>query len=148
MGVIHEYFVLDDDEQAAGLLGSYGDGVLGVEAATELVALEALLMGLSPFGPAIEALMARSDHAVLIAADADAAADVNVVVSRIADHTTALIASSSAEAIAAAMEPWSQVEEFRGQVTEADLAEMMQSLLPLFTRAATQGQHVYVRTSC
>ncbi len=54
-----------------------------MEAATELVALEALLMGLSPFGPAIEALMARPDHAVFIAADADAAADVNVVVSRI-----------------------------------------------------------------
>lgn len=148
MGVVHEYFVLDDDDQAAGLLGSYGDGVLGVEAATELVSLEALLLGRSPLLEASLELMSRPDHAVEVAADADDPADVNVVVLKVADHTTALIADSTPEQLAAAMEPWSQTEEFIGSVSAAELSRMMQGLLPLFRQARDSGQHVYVRTSC
>lgn len=148
MGVVHEYFVLDDDEQAEGLVGSFGDGVLGAEATTELVSLEALLLGLSPHWPATKELMDRPDHSVTVAADAEDPADVKVVVSKVADHTTALIADATPEQLAAAMEPWSQTEEFAGYVSAVDLAEMMEQVLPLFKQAAAQGQHVYVRTSC
>jgi hypothetical protein len=146
MSVIHEYFVLDNDDQAAGLIGSYGDGVLGVEAVCELASLEALLLGRSPVQEAVLELMSRPDHALTVAVDDPAAAEV--VVSKVADHTTALIANADPEHVAAAMQSWSQTDEFSGYVSAADLTRMMQALLPLFKQAANQGQHVYVRTSC
>lgn len=78
MGLVHEYFVLANDDQATGLLGSYGDGVLGVEPATELVSLEALLLGRTPLLEASLELMDRPDHALTVAADAADSAEVNV----------------------------------------------------------------------
>ncbi|OKH84189.1 hypothetical protein [Mycolicibacterium sp.] len=148
MGVVHEYFVLNDDEHAAALLGSFGDGVLGVEPVTELASLEALLLGLNPGLESSSALMNRPDHAVMIAADADQPENVNVVVTKIADHTTALIASATPEQLAAAMQPWSQTEEFFGSVSANELAEMIDGLAALFRDAIHRGEHVYVRTSC
>ncbi len=148
MAVVHEYFVLDTDEQAAALLGSFGDGVCGAEAVTELVALEALLLGLEPLSEATAALMDRPDHGVMIAADADDPKDVNVVVTRVADHTVALIAQATAEQLAAAMQPWSQTEAFAHSASADDLADMVQGLMPLFQQAHSHNRHVYVRTSC
>jgi ribosomal protein L7Ae-like RNA K-turn-binding protein len=148
MGVLHDYFVLEDDEQAAALLDSYDQGILGAEAATELVSLEAPLLGSSPHWPATKELMDRPDHAVVIAADADEPANVNALVSRIAEHTTALIANATPKQLSAAMGPRSQTEEYAGHVAAAELAEMMEQVLPLFRQAVAQCQCVYVRTRC
>lgn len=144
----HEYFVLDTDEQGAALLGSFEDGVLGVEAATELVSLEALLLGLQPLLESTLSLMHRPDHAVSIAADANDPADVSAVVTKVADHTTALIARATPEQLAAAMQPWSETEEFVGYVSAQDLTEMLDRLMPLFREADADRRHIYVRTTC
>lgn len=57
----------------------------------------------------------------------------NVIVSKVADHTTALIANATPAQLAAAMEPWSLTEEFIGAVSAAQLSQMMQRLLPLLS---------------
>ncbi|MFV8160781.1 hypothetical protein ACNQVK_01265 [Mycobacterium sp. 134] len=148
MGVRHEYFVLDNDEQGAALLEPFDDGILGVEAATELVSLEALLLGLQPLLESTLTLMDRPDHAVTIATDADDPAEVSTVITKVADHTTALIAQATPEQLAAAMQPWSETEEFAGYVSAQDLAEMIDGLMPLFRQAVTHGRRIYVRTTC
>lgn len=145
MGVVHEYFVRDDDEQGALLLGSAERGVIGMCPITELVSLEALLMNSSGHETTTSQLMDRPDHAVVVAHDDE---PWNVFVDRIADHTTALIAAAGPEQLGAALQPWSQIEEFAGQVTAGELAEVMALLQPLFRQAVHHGRHIYVRTSC
>lgn len=146
MGVTREYFVCSDDEEGAELLNSAEQGVLGVCPITELVSLEALLLGLSPDGSAVATLMRRPDHDVIVAHDHDE--PWNVVVNRVADDTAALIAGTVARRLAGAMPLWSQTPEFAGYVSAAELSEVMQALQPLFQRAVAQQRHVYVRTSC
>ncbi|WP_155250278.1 hypothetical protein [Mycobacterium intracellulare] len=90
-------------------------------------------------------LMDRPDHAVIVAHDDE---PWNVFVDRIADHTTALIADAGPEQLRETLQPWSQIEEFAGQVTPDELAEVMALLQPMFRQAIQQSHHVYVRTSC
>lgn len=147
MGVVREYFVRDDDAQGAALLLDGAErGVIGMCPHTELVSLEAFLMNLPMDYHTAARLMERKDHGVVVAHDDDE--PWNVHISRIADHTAALIAAASTEHLAAAMEPWSQTEEFAGRVTATELLDVMALLQPLFREAVERGRHVYVRTSC
>lgn len=143
VGVVREYFVRDTDEQAAALLTSAEPGVIGVCPITELVSLESLLLGRGAGDEAALELMDRPDHAVIVATDG-----TNLWVNRVADHTVALIAGADPGRLTAALQPWSQIEEFAGLVTGAELAEVMAVLQPLFRSAVEEGRHVYVRTSC
>ena len=110
------------------------------------MALEALLLGGNPLLESSLELMNRLDHAVTVADDGQDQWDA--FVSKIADHTAALIAAATPEQLAAAMEPWSQTEEFVGHVSAADLGGVMEELQPLFRRAVDHARHVHVRTSC
>lgn len=130
------------------MLTSATEGVLGADPSVELLGLEALLLGVSPESPHVATLMDRPDHAVMIAADSTDPAATTVVITKVADHTTALIAQATPEQLSAAMSSWSKIEEFHGQVTADELAEMTQALMPLFRDATRRGRHIYTRTTC
>lgn len=144
MGVINEYFVAASDADAAQALEDGPTaGVIGPEPNTELIALEAILLGLDPDSAEAVDLVSRADHAVDVAADSS----FDRMVIRIASATTKLIGTKTFDELRTHVQRWAQTEEMAAYAA-ADLHDMITVLHPLFTAAAAQnGCQVYVWTS-
>ncbi|GAA2401351.1 hypothetical protein [Mycolicibacterium llatzerense] len=141
MGVINEYFIATSDADAARALeDGPAAGVIGPEPNTELIALEAILLGLDPDSADAVGLVSRADHAADIAADST----YDRMVVRIASATTKLVGSKTFAELRDHVQRWAQTEEMAGYGA-ADLHDMITVLHPLFTAAATQDDcAVYV----
>ncbi|MUL48447.1 hypothetical protein FZI85_27260 [Mycobacterium sp. CBMA293] len=144
MGVINEYFVAASDAEAAQALEDGPTaGVIGPEPNTELVALEAILLGLDPDSAEAVDLVSRADHAVDVAADST----YDRMVIKIASATTELIGTKTFDELRTHVQRWAQTEEMAAYAVP-DLHDLIAVLHPLFTVAAAQDDcDVYVWTS-
>ncbi|MUL78910.1 hypothetical protein [Mycolicibacterium sp. CBMA 226] len=141
MGVINEYFVAASDAEAAQALeNGPPDGVIGPDPHTELVALEAILLGLDPDSAEAADLVSRADHAVDVAADST----YDRMVLKIGSATTQLIGTTTFDELRAHVPRWAQTEDMAAYAVP-DLHDVIAVLHPLFTAAAARGAcDVYV----
>lgn len=141
MSVINEYFIAASDADAAQALeNGPASGVIGPEPNTELIALEAILLGLDPDSAEAVDLVSRVEHAVDVAADST----YDRMVIRIASATTKLIGTKTFDELRIHVPRWSQTEEMAAYAVP-DIDDMITVLHPLFTAAATQDDsEVYV----
>jgi hypothetical protein len=138
--IINEYFLAASDAAAAAVLeDGPADGVIGPEPNTELVCLEALLLGLDPDSEQALDLVSRPHHAADIAHDDT----YDRVVVKIAAATTQLIGGATLDELRAQFPRWVQTDELAG-VDLADLDAMFTRLRPLFTAAAGLQGQLYV----
>lgn len=141
MGVTNEYFIAPTDADAAKALeDGPAAGVIGPDPNTELIALEAILLGLDPDGPEAVALASRPDHAVDVAHDGD----YDRMVIRIAAATTQLIGNKTLDELRARIPRWARTDEMAGAFT-TDIDHMLTVLHPLFATAASErDRQLYV----
>lgn len=139
--MINEYFVAASDAEAADALeDGPAAGVIGPEPNTELIALEAILLGLAPDSAEAVDLVSRADHVVDVAADST----YDRMVVKIASATTQLIGTKTFDELRAHVPRWAQTEEMAGCAVP-DLHDLIAVLHPLFTAAAAQDDcEVYV----
>lgn len=144
MGVINEYFIAASDTEAAQALeAGPAAGVIGPEPNTELIALEAILLGLDPSSAEAVDLVSRADHAADVAADST----YDRMIVRIASATTKLVGTRTFDELRTHVQRWAQTDEMAAYAAP-DLHDMIAVLHPLFTSAASQNDcEVYVWTS-
>lgn len=150
VGVLYTYFVARSADAAAAVLDQPGgpggpdatelvDGVMpvplaGIDPAVMLGQLESLLTGVS-----WEAIFERDGTYEVVAATDD---DAVMVMSLPAAFQRAL-AGASKDALDAVSEPWSQIEEFGGDVDPRDLEDIVFDLAALARRAESTQRRIY-----
>ncbi len=152
MSVLIEYFLADDDAEAAEVIdwpsgpahgvpkrllrrsvpGRPTLAAPGIEPVVVLGVLEELLTG-KTFDEQLE-----DDHSRPILADREE----GMLVVRIDDRFVAAVAAAAPERLAGLAEPWAQSEELLGTPAE-DLVWFLTEFRDFCARARQDGQHVY-----
>ncbi|GAA4385352.1 hypothetical protein [Tsukamurella soli] len=154
MGVRYEYFAAADDGAAAAVVETGlglvrgatdvgfvpGAPVLGPDPVSELTGLEAILLGLDD-AAALD-LISRPDCGRWIAGEPDA-----MFVVTVARGTVDALLAADHDTLAAAVEPWSRIEEFYGQWPPAMLLAVAEAIRALFAGAEADGVTPYVLIS-
>ncbi|WP_116449678.1 hypothetical protein [Blastococcus litoris] len=143
MGLLCDYFIAADDEQAA-LTATW----LGGPSASPGALPTADLKGLDPIVPmaTLESMLTGGDVEALVAANAGASvaeAQDAVWVHRLSDALTDALAGASPDRLRQVVEPWSRTEELAGWWDPGDLAEALAELADLARRARGGGGALY-----
>jgi hypothetical protein len=142
LGVLHDYFAAESDEQAvlAGRLGPASTGGFdcvedtGIDPVVQLTKLVALLTGRT-----YDDLKADPRSAMSLGGEPGDMFGVLTV----PDGVQAALAEADAERLREAVVPWSQTEEFWGPVDVDALNGVVTDLAALAGRAAAGGRRLY-----
>jgi hypothetical protein len=146
VGVLFDYFAAPSDERAGETIdvnGGPGQAglpvvpVKGIDPVVQLGKLESLLTGAD-----YEAVVAspRCGHPVAIRDEGE------LLVLTITDELQDALADASPEQLDAVAVPWSQIEEFPGDVRSAGLASFLAELAQLARGALENGDRLYCWT--
>ena len=143
MGLLCDYFVAADDQQAEAVVDWVGgpqEGQLatldggGIEPVVNLGMFEELLTGKSFHeqlaDPSSRPLVANRNGGERL-------------VLRIDDNLIRAIAGESPDRLEALAQPWSQIEEFGGMVRPEDVASFLVGLQALARQAVVAEHHIY-----
>lgn len=142
MGILCDYFIAADDDEAARTATLPG----GPSDSPALPTVD--LKGLDPVVAmaTLESIVAGGDLDELVAANAGAMVNDpqgEVWVHRVSEALTTALAGASPDRIRQVAEPWSQTEELAGRWDPGDLADALGELADLAKQARSSGRALY-----